>query len=165
MIEHIAVGKVGLGNDIICKIRNVDPFCELGKQRIVGKVPVQRIFAYTEEIVFRSLKRSEIAANNIHCVRIDAVMRRKIILILIFVQVINAPVLSVNIYNGQACFHLFNVKPFYRFHKERIADACSRTILPGIAQHERSICRNIAVCKEGIICLCNPVTGAQQHSK
>ena len=139
LIEHIAVGKICLGDDVIREVFHIDPFREFGKQGVIRKVAVERIFADAQEFVFRALKRSSVAANDVHGIRVDAVMESHIIFVLVLIKVVNTPVFAVDIYDRKPCFHLLDMKPLYRFHEERISEPCTCSILPGIAQHERFI--------------------------
>ena len=106
-----------------------------------------------EPAYFRCCGRpgSDVPADDVHRVRVHPIVGGHIILVLVFVQVVDAPVLTVYIYDHQPGFSVFHVQAFDRFREEAVPQPGLIPVLAGIAQHQGGKHGHVAVGKKGII--------------
>ena len=151
MVEHVPVGKIGLGDEIIDKVIRVHPldvfgvFVRIGGIRGQGPCPNPLIFAVAAG------QGSDVPADDVHSVRVHPIVGGHIILVLVFVQVVDAPVLAVYVYDHQPGFSVFHVQALDRLGEEAVPQPGLIPVLAGIAQHQGGKHGHVAVGKKGII--------------
>ena len=109
MIEHIAVGKVRLGDEVIHEVVHVYPLAQLLVFCAAGYVSRKGVIAHALEVSPVARKGGLVSADDVGGGRIDAIVCGEIILVLVFVKVVQAPVLTVDVYHYGAGLYVVDI--------------------------------------------------------
>ena len=109
MIEHVAVCKISLSDEVIHEVVHIYPLAQLLIFCAAGYVSRKGVVAHALEVSPVARKGGLVSADDVGGGRIDAIVGGEIILVLVFVKVVQAPVLTVDVYHYGAGLYVVDI--------------------------------------------------------